>query len=161
MYRWIVFIHVFSALVFFMAHGVAVAVTFQVKRERNPERLRAILDLSRSMTRLMWLSLTALILAGIVAGIMGNWWSQGWISTALILLILLTGWLGYYVMCYFVPLREALGMPNPRAHDVEAPPPASDEEIQARINAIQPWALMGPALIVTLVIVWLMIFKPF
>ncbi len=161
MYRWIVFIHIFAALAFFMAHGTSVAMAFQLKRERKQERLRAILDLSNSMAGLLWVSLAVLILAGIAAGIMGHWWSQGWIGLSLALLIVLSGWMSYYAARRMIPLRMALGMPNPHDRKAEAPPPASDEEIQARINAIRPWELMGPALIVTLVIVWLMIFKPF
>jgi hypothetical protein len=46
MYNWLVFLHVVSALGFMMAHGVSVSVAFALRRERHPERVRALLGLS-------------------------------------------------------------------------------------------------------------------
>ena len=33
--RWLVFLHVLSAITFFLAHGTSVAMTFQVRKRRT------------------------------------------------------------------------------------------------------------------------------
>lgn len=161
MYREIVFIHVFAALAFFMAHGAAVAMIFKLHQEREPARMRAILDLSNSMDDAGGLSLLALLVAGIVAGFMGNWWSQGWIGVALLLLIALAGHMVFYVGRYVNPLRVALGLPHPRNKKMPVSEPLPDEEIHALVDKINPWQVFLPALIITIIILWLMMYKPF
>jgi hypothetical protein len=47
--RWFVFIHVLSAITFFLAHGTAAAMVFKVRSEVELARIRAMLDLSGSM----------------------------------------------------------------------------------------------------------------
>src|SRR3982751_1551465 len=111
MYRWLVFLHILSGFTFFMAHGVSALMAFRLKRESNPERMRAILDFSNFALPVMYWSLMLLVLAGIGAGIMGNWFSMGWIWAAIVLLVVL--WIGMvtYAMKYYSPIRKALGMP--------------------------------------------------
>lgn len=43
---WLVFLHTFSALLFFLAHGTSVAMTFQIRKEKDFARIGAMLDLS-------------------------------------------------------------------------------------------------------------------
>jgi hypothetical protein len=43
-YRWIVFLHIFGVFVFLIAHGVSSGVGFRLSKERNPERVAALLD---------------------------------------------------------------------------------------------------------------------
>lgn len=161
MYREVVFIHVLSALLFFLAHGAATAMIFQLKRERDPERMRAILDLSYSMDNAGGISLLVLLIAGIIGGIMGNWWSQGWIGTALLLLIVLSVYMAFYAGRYINPVRVALGLPHPRNRKQPVSEPLPDEEIHALVEKINPWQLFGPALFLTIIILWLMMYKPF
>ena len=46
LYPWIVFLHVAGVFLFFMAHGTSMAVGFRLRQERDPARVRALLDLS-------------------------------------------------------------------------------------------------------------------
>ncbi|MGB7838094.1 MAG: hypothetical protein WBL40_08285, partial [Terrimicrobiaceae bacterium] len=46
LYPWIVFLHVVGVLLFFIAHGTSMAVGFRLKRERDPARVRALLELT-------------------------------------------------------------------------------------------------------------------
>jgi hypothetical protein len=48
MYSWIVFAHVLGVFGFLLGHGAAALVTFKLRGERAVERIRALLDLSRS-----------------------------------------------------------------------------------------------------------------
>src|SRR5215469_12136306 len=90
MYQWFVFAHVLGVFGFLLAHGTAAAVAFVLRRQREVERVRVLLDLSRGVTMVANVSLLVLLAAGITAGFMGNWWGQGWIWTALGLLILMS-----------------------------------------------------------------------
>jgi hypothetical protein len=46
MYPWVILAHVLSVLGFLLAHGATATVMFQVRREHDPQRLHALLDLS-------------------------------------------------------------------------------------------------------------------
>jgi len=89
MYQWFVFAHVLGVFGFLLAHGTAAAVAFVLRRQREVERVRVLLDLSRGVTMVANVSLLVLLAAGITAGFMGNWWGQGWIWAALGLFILI------------------------------------------------------------------------
>src|SRR5260370_12293145 len=65
------------------APATAAAVTFALRRQREVERVRVLLDLSRGVTMVANVSLLVLLAAGITAGFMGNWWGQAWIWSSL------------------------------------------------------------------------------
>ena len=160
MYQWIVFLHILGALVFFMAHGASATMAFRLRRETNLERLRTLLGLSEVAVPVMYISLLILLLAGIVAGIMGNWFNtRGWIWASLVLLIVLAGWMGYYAQRHYIPIRKALGVAY--RGQPGATPPASEAEVAVLVQATSPAMLAGVSLLITAVILWLMVFKPF
>ena len=159
MYRWIVFLHILGAFAFFMAHGVSAAMALRLRREQNLERLRTLLGLSEVAVPVMYLSLLILLVAGIAAGIMGSWFSKGWIWTALVLLIVLAGWMGYYAQKHYAPIRKALGITY-RGQPGDNPP-ASESEVAALVQATSPGMLAGVSFAIVAVILWLMVFKPF
>src|SRR4029079_7049166 len=45
-YPWVVFIHVAAAFLFVMGHGASMWTSDQIRRERDPVRIRALLELS-------------------------------------------------------------------------------------------------------------------
>jgi len=58
--RWLIFVHVLASLTFFLAHGTSAAMAFQLRKETNIDRIRAMLDLSGT---------TAIWMFGIYSGI--------------------------------------------------------------------------------------------
>ena len=162
MYRWIVFIHILSALAFFMAHGASAVMAFRIRREQNLDRIRALLDLSFTALPVAYFSLMILVIAGIIAGVMANWFSQGWIWVSMVLLVVM--WFGMhgYAFQYYTPIRKAIGLPyNDREGEHPASPPASDEEIAVLIQATNPALLLSVSFGLVAIILWLMVFKPF
>jgi hypothetical protein len=89
MYQWFVFAHILGVFGFLLAHGTAAAVAFVLPRQREVERVRALLDLSRGVSMVANASLLVLLAGGLTAGFMGNWWGQGWIWTSLGLFVLI------------------------------------------------------------------------
>ncbi|HEV8054842.1 MAG: hypothetical protein H0X16_12695 [Chloroflexi bacterium] len=82
-YPWIVFLHVAASFGFFMGHGVSMFASEQIRRERDPARIRAFLDLSRSSLVVVYVSLVVLLLAGIAAGLIGGHFARLWVWLSL------------------------------------------------------------------------------
>jgi Predicted integral membrane protein (DUF2269) len=159
-YPWVVFIHAATVLLFFIAHGTSMAVAFAVRREENLDRLRASLDLSqRAMgPATIVLSLVGIV-AGIVAGFMGDWWGKLWIWISLVLLLVVAGGMTPLAAVRLNAMRVAAGLPNPRQRDAA---PAENLEELRRLQAAwnpTPIAVVGIASFV--VILFLMMVKPF
>lgn len=159
-YPWVVFIHAAAILLFFIAHGASMAVAMRVREERDPERLRALLDLSRAAIGPAVSALAAIgLLAGILAGFMGDWWGQLWIWTSLVLLLLVAFAMTPFMAMRLNAIRAAAGQPNPGQRD--APAVANVEELRRLQDAWNPLPFAVVSLVVFLVILWLMLSKPF
>jgi MFS family permease len=159
-YPWIVFIHAGTVLLFFMAHGASMAVAFTIRSEQNPDRLRALLDLSRAAMGPAVSALAAIgILTGIVAGFMGDWWGQLWIWISLVLLLAVAFAMTPLMAMRLNAMRAAAGQASPRQKD---PPPVEDLGELRRLQAAwNPMPLAAAGIGSFLVILYLMLVKPF
>jgi hypothetical protein len=144
-----------------MGHGASAAMAFRLRQERNLDRIRAMLELATALRPLTFGSLLLLLVAGIAAGTMGNWWTQGWINLSLLLLIVLGLWMGIYTARYYAPLRVALGLKQRRNRQSATSSVVNEDEIAMLVKATNPWMLALPGLGFTCLILWLMMFKPF
>lgn len=162
MYRWLVYLHVLGGLGFMLAHGASTFMAFQIRREREIPRLRALLDVSGATAAAFFGSLVLLLLSGIAAGFVGRWWSQGWIWISLGLLIAISVVMGSAARTEYHELRRVVGLPYMIGNkQMGAEAPGDTAQIEAVLQAHRPlrlalWGLGGTA-----VIIWLMMFKPF
>ena len=162
MYPYIIFLHVAGTFGFLLAHGASAAVAFTLNRERNLERVCALLELSANSYGVMYLSLLVLLVSGIAAGFMGHWWGWGWIWVALGLLIAITMAMGVLGSRIYGSVRKAVGLPYFENFKLQPPlPPATPEEIEALLSKGKPMLLTVIGYGGVLVILWLMMFKPF
>jgi hypothetical protein len=160
LYTWLVFIHVLAAFGFVLAHGTSAFVAFRVRAERDRCRVVALLDLSTASMGFMYGSLLVLVLAGIAAGVVGHWFAQWWTWASILLLVAITAAMGGYAAPYYRRLREALGLPSPRARGVTTTP-ATPEELEALLRAGRPGWMAAIGGVGLAVLLWLMVFKPF
>jgi len=158
-YRWVVFLHIISGFAFLMAHGVSAGVYFMLKHERNLERVKTLLNLSRSSLGLMLGSLGLILISGIAGGFLGQWWGQWWIWISIVLFFAIYGGMYGLGSRIFNELRVGLGLPGPSNQKSSASLMA-DDQVHALLNQINPvlLALIGFGGIA--VIVFLMFFKP-
>jgi hypothetical protein len=160
MYPWLVFLHVIGVFGFLMAHGVSVGVYFALRRERNVDRISVLLQMSSGTMRLMGGSLLLLLVTGIIAGFMGQWWSRGWIWLSLMMLIVIYVAMAALGSRRLNQVRQGIGLPSLYGQAPLAEP-LSAEELNALLNHIQPTRLTLIGFGGLAVIAWLMMFKPF
>ena len=163
MYQWLIFLHVVSGFIFFMAHGVSIGVALWLHREQQPERLRPLLELSHAARTAVNGSLVVLLLSGIIGGFMLNWWRMGWIWVSLVLLVVLTVGMVRGMTPYFNSLRKAVGSPYREAGKIHpAQAPASAAEIQTLLESARQMRVVAVFGISGMVVIlYLMMFKPF
>lgn len=140
-----------GAIGFLAAHGATAAVAMRLRKERDPAKIRALLGLSHSTRPWMYVSLLVLLAAGVVGGFLGHWWSDGWIWTALILLLVLLGAAFPLAVPYYVRVRRAV------AEGSDTPP----EELASLLLSPRPIVIAVVETAGLVVIVWLMVLKPF
>jgi uncharacterized membrane protein len=150
-----VFLHIVGVFGFLLAHGVSVGVSFRLRRERDPVRIYALLELSGSSMLLFNLASLILLTAGIVAGFLGHWWGQGWIWTALVIFVGISIAMSILARPYYKRIRlvaEAL------ASGSEA---VTEDQFVSVLRSPRPLLIAAVGFAGLLVIVWLMMFKPF
>lgn len=162
MYVPMVYLHVAGVFIFLLAHGASANAAFSLKGERNPERIRALLDMSVWSYIGMYVGLLLLLITGIIAGFMGSFWGRGWIWAAIILLVAIFIFMGMYGSRYYSEVRKAVGLqPYRRTSQVTLGEVKSEEEIAALLNSNRPIILTLVGIGGLLIILWLMMFKPF
>jgi hypothetical protein len=162
LYQWLKFIHVLAGFTFIMGHGVAVAIAFRLKHEKELARIQALFDLSGSMFLVYFLSMIIMFLVGIAIAFMGQWWSSGWVWASLALSLVITVWMFILGVRTFHPLRKAFGLPyREKNKEYDAIPPVPEGKRAALIAATNPKLMLWVAYGGFAVIAWLMIMKPF
>lgn len=160
--RWLVFIHVLSAITFFLAHGTSVAMAFQLRKETNIERIRTMLDLSGTTIMLLFISFLVMGLTGLVMPFLIKIWNQGWVWLSIVLMVYVFMHMALRSDKTYKTLRKLVGLPYMQgSKEFPAEPPAGEEEILAHIRKISVGELVVVGYVIPAFVLWLMVFKPF
>lgn len=161
-YPWIVLLHLIGAFGFVLAHGASAFAAIQIRSERDPARVAALLDLSSFSLGVMYASLLVLLIGGITAGFLGGYWGDLWIWLAIGVLVLVIGAMYPMGSTHYAKVRRAVGLKaygDPK--DAPPPTPLAGPELEALLSSSRPFALAAIGGIGLLVIIWLMVIKPF
>ena len=158
-------VHVLAAFAFALVHGASAMVGFKLRGERDRTRIQGLLELSNAYLNWMYLALLVLLLAGILSGIAGGYWTSGrywlWVSLGLLIGIVVA----MYVIAapHFEALRHALGIPtfNDVRNKQAPPPPATDEDLARLLGSSKPIQAAAIGIGGMAIIVALMMLKPF
>ena len=162
---WFILSHVLGVLGFVLVHGASAIVAFRLRSERDPARVRALLELSNAYLNWAYGALMVLLVSGIGAGIVGGWWTSGrlwlWASVGVLVAI----FVGMYGVAtpHFDALRHAVGLPtyqDVRQHR-DLPPPATADELASLLDSRRPAAVALIGLGGIGLIAGLMVLKPF
>ena len=157
MHNWLLFLHIGSVLVFMLAHGVQVTVTWRKRWQADPQLNQALFD---ALPSVMPLRITgaAVVLSGVLLVILDNRWGQWWVwlSLALLVVIWLAMWrwgAGYYNDIQAA--SEAALAARDTPHEATALAAFNVARLSWRTPAMTIVGIGGVA-----VILWLMIFRP-
>jgi hypothetical protein len=154
-YQWWVFIHIVGVAGFLLAHGASAAITFTLHHEREPARVDALLQLSGATMSAFYASLALLLVGGVGAGFAGRWWSQAWIWASLAVLVAVTAAMFAMARTYYERIRRVM-----RIH-ASGSSAVGPEEIERVLASGNPLLIAGIGLGGLLVILYLMVMKPF
>jgi hypothetical protein len=159
---WLRFLHVAGAFAFVAGHGVSIFVAYQIRHERDRARIAALLDVSARSLTTAGIGLLILFVSGIVSGIVLGSFGQAWIWIAIVLLVVIAGAMNPLGTVYMGRVRAALGQRTRGMKPTDPDPiPASDAELATLLVSRRPEALLLIGGGGFLVILWLMIFRPF
>lgn len=149
-YPWIVFLHVAGAFGFVFGHGASAFVSLAIRRETDAERIGAMLRISQLSLMAMYPSLLLLLAAGVAAAFVGGWWGALWLWLAIGVLVLELVVMYALAAPYYMGLRRALTDPG-----------VTNDEVVTTISSSRPIVLAWVGIIGLLIIIWLMVVKPF
>jgi len=160
--RWLIFLHVLSALTFYMAHGTSVAMAFKIRKETDFTRIRAMLDLSWSTMILMGVSFLIMGLTGIIMPFMIHIWNKVWIWASIVLMLFVFIYMAMFNETSYKQLRRLVGLPYMKGgKELPAEPPSSPEEVAALLKKTSVTGLVVIGYVIPAIVLWLMVFKPF
>ena len=158
LYQWIVLLHVIAAFTFALAHGVSAGVALKLRGEREIPRVQALLDLSRAATNGMYVSIFVLLIAGVAAAFIAGLWGRGWIWAAIVLLVVMFAAMYARASTWFRDLRRATGQPYETGKGVQ---PAERPDAAMLTASSRPMEIAAIGYVGLVLILWLMVMKPF
>ena len=161
MYEWIVLVHVIGAFIFVAAHGVSMVTSFRLRNERDRARQAALLETSAIGVYAMYVGLLVLLVGGIWAGFAGNHWGRLWIWAALATLVVVIAVMYALATPFYGRMRAATGLEPYVARANKFKPPATIADLEMLATSNRPIVLAVVGGIGLLLIVWLMVLKPF
>lgn len=153
-YGWWVFIHLVGVVGFVAAHGTSMAATLLMRRIRDPQQVAGILQLSAATVTAFYISTLVLLAGGIGAGVVGQWFDQGWIWVSIALLIGVGIMMFPMARRHFRRIRMVLEL-------METGTAVSRDDFGRVLGAGNPALTAGTGFVAVLLIVYLMVLKPF
>jgi hypothetical protein len=158
MYAWVVYLHVTVVFIFLLQHGAEIISTFKLREQKEPDGIFATYSfMPDNNSRNLRITYSLIIITGAVAGFMVPWWRQGWMWTALGLMIVM--WIvmnrvgGSYLNAVDAITDHAV-----KNRDDKTAIDKFRSDLKARR---EPEIMTVISVIGGLIILWLMMFKPF
>jgi hypothetical protein len=161
-YRTLVFVHVLAVLSFVGAHGGPIAIMLRIRRASDPSRIRADLEMSRDVVGFIHLTLFLVLATGVALAFVGGLWMRGWIWASFVVLVLM--WVSMYWLgtSYYDKVRLAVGAAQFYGKMPEGPTPAAlTAGTRGLLRSSRPVVLAAVGSGGLILLVWLMMFKPF
>lgn len=160
MYQWWLYAHLLSVAGFLLAHGTSAAMGLRLRQEKSPEAIRSVTGLSKQTNNATYGFLLLIIITGVSMGFQDNWWRFAWIWVALGVLILTIGAMNGLSRPYH-DVRVGVGLPGRGPQRGPVPAPASSEQLEQLVARANPVPISAIGVAALLILLWLMILKPF
>jgi hypothetical protein len=153
-YAWWKFIHLAGVVGFVAAHGASMAATVLMRRIREPQQVSGVLQLSAATVGVFYASTLVLLAGGIGAGVQGRWFDQGWIWVSLGLLVGVGILMFPMARGHFRRIRMVLEL-------MDSGTAVSRDDFARVLDSGNPILTAGTGSVAILLIVYLMVLKPF
>ncbi|HJS18873.1 MAG TPA: hypothetical protein VJ785_08990, partial [Anaerolineales bacterium] len=154
--RWLIFVHILSAISFFLAHGASAAMAFKIRNETDFTRIRAMLDLSWSTMTLMGVSFLIMGLTGIALPFLIHIWNKGYIWLSIVLMVFVFVYMAIFNDKHYKQVRRLVGLPYMKSgKELPAEPPSSPEEVAALLRKTSVWSLVVVGYMIPAIVLWL------
>lgn len=158
MYTWVVYLHVAVIFLFLIQHAVEIWVSFKLRAQDEPEGVYATYAfLPDNNTRNLRITYLLTIATGITAGFLSTWWKNGWMWTALGIMVVIWGVMSFVAPKYLDTV-DAITEEAMKKRDDESALDKFKSDLKSRR---EPDILIATSAIGGFIILWLMMFKPF
>lgn|ERR1700736_4528115 len=145
LYSWLRFLHLFALAAFLVSHGVTAGAALAL-RERVSPASRGLLRLSLMAGAVAFPALALLIVTGVWMAFAGHLWGKAWIWGSIVIFVAVVIGMGWIANGYRAARDAAKG---------------SDEVLGDRLGKARPMAAVWIGGIGLVVLLFLMVFKPF
>jgi len=158
---WLKLLHVAAGFTFALGHGVSAFTILKLRGERDPARVTALLDLSKFSLPASDLAILVLLASGIAAGFVGGYWGHRWIWISIGVLVFLFIFMSVRGVQHNDAIRHALGQAGFYDNRKTPAPQADPAELTRLLDSPRAFELAAVGGIGLLVLLWLMVVKPF
>ena len=146
LYVWLRFVHILGVGGFLFVHGIAGGAGF-ILRQPVTASTRFLLRISQFTGQASYPLLLLVVVTGIWMAFAQNWARQVWPWAALVILVATTGFMGYIARPYY-KAREAAAK-------------GADDAVAAELAGARPELAGAVGTVAIVLILALMVFKPF
>jgi uncharacterized membrane protein len=147
LYTWLRFLHLIGLVAFLIGHGISAGASFVLRRPLSDTARAAVLMVSIRAYAGAGPGLLLLVVTGVWMGFLGSWWRTGWIWTSIVVFVAV------------IVAMSAQSVPYHKARDAAAKNPMG--EIESELKRARPEVLAAVGTVALVILVFLMVFKPF
>lgn len=148
LYLWLTYLHLLGFAVFLLGHGISAGCSLVLRRPLSDPVRANLLELSSRGNFASLPGLGLLLVTGVWMGFLGSWWHWGWIWAAIIVLVAVT------------VAMSAQSLPYHKARDVIGGSEA-EGELESELKHARPLVMAVIGTVGLVVLIFLMLFKPF
>lgn len=160
-YLWLKFLHIAAVSAFLLSHGATGGAALLLRGQRDFAVRKLLLELSWKAQSISQSALFLVLLSGIALGFYGRWWGYGWIWTALAVFLAVLAVMTYFSLARFDGARKAAGLPYRAGVKMMAAVPPDPDSLTGQILGLRARELAIAGSVGLVVILWLMLVKPF
>lgn len=145
LYVWLRFFHLLGLAGFLFGHGISGGAAFALRSSAGAENQR-LLHLSQKSQYVAYPGLLLLVVTGVWMAFAGHWWGHGWLWASVVVFVALFGAMGYIARPYYLARGAAS---------------QTDDVVRTHLSRAKPNAAAWIGGVGLVVLIGLMVFKPF
>ncbi|MEA2612068.1 MAG: hypothetical protein QOI52_27 [Chloroflexota bacterium] len=155
MYQWFIFAHLLGLVLFAIAHGASVFMSFRLRGERDPAVVDSLLKVGQLSVGPMYIGLLLLGVGGLGAAWNANLWGNAWVIASIVVFIVVLVVMWSVGSPYYMGLRKTLEERGPAGG-----PSIDRSELARMLDTRRPDVLTAVGTLGLVLLVWLMVIKP-